>query len=73
MWNEQSDWSGANACITLSYSMRRILCSYVVYYNSCQAHLALDNDTPVSRSKCGVGPIRSRPILGGLHHRNVRI
>ena len=49
--------------------LRRILKSYVVYYNGARTHLALDKDTPTRR----FGSITARPILGGLHHQYGRV
>jgi hypothetical protein len=53
--------------------LRRILKSYARYYNETRTHMALDKDTPVSRPVERVGVIRSRAILGGLHHHYVRV
>ena len=53
--------------------LRRILESYARYYNGIRAHRSLDKDAPVSRSVQRTGIIRSRPILGGLHHHYVRV
>ncbi len=48
--------------------LRRILKSYARYYNETRTHLALDKDAPVSRPVERNGVVRSRAILGGLHH-----
>jgi transposase InsO family protein len=53
--------------------LRRILKSYVVYYNEARTHLALDKDTPTRRPVQRFGSITARPILGGLHHQYCRI
>jgi hypothetical protein len=53
--------------------LRRILKSYALYYNETRTHLALGKDAPVSRPVQRVGVIRSRAILGGLHHHYVRV
>ena len=52
--------------------LRRILKSYALYYNETRTHLALSKDAPVSRPVQRVGVIRSRAILGGLHHHYTR-
>jgi len=53
--------------------LRRILRTYAHYYNEIRTHRSLDKDAPVSRPVQRTGIIRSRPILGGLHHSYVRI
>ena len=53
--------------------LRRILKSYARYYNPTRTHLALDKDAPVSRPVQRTGVVRSLAILGGLHHRYLRI
>ena len=53
--------------------LRRILGSYARYYNETRTHLALDKDAPVSRPVKRTGVVRSRAILGGLHHRYARV
>ena len=52
--------------------LRRILKSYARYYNRTRTHLALDKDAPVSRPVQRTGVVRSRAILGGLHHHYAR-
>jgi transposase InsO family protein len=49
--------------------LRRLLRTYVRYYNDVRTHRSLDKDAPVSRP----GNIRSYSILGGLHHHYVRV
>jgi hypothetical protein len=53
--------------------LRRILKSYAHYYNGVRTHRSLNKDAPVSRSVQRAGIIRSRAILGGLHHHYGRI
>jgi transposase InsO family protein len=53
--------------------LRRLLREYVDYYNNHRTHLSLDKDCPNSRAVEAFGEIVSRPILGGLHHRYMRI
>jgi transposase InsO family protein len=53
--------------------LRRILKSYAHYYNGLRTHRSLNKDAPVSRSVQRTGVIRSRAILGGLHHHYGRI
>src|SRR6516164_7315821 len=52
--------------------LRRILKSYAHYYNETRTHLALLKDAPVSRPVQRTGVVRSRAILGGLHHHYAR-
>jgi transposase InsO family protein len=51
----------------------RLLRAYADYYNRTRTHLSLDKDSPASRAIESFGRICSVPILGGLHHRYVRI
>jgi hypothetical protein len=47
--------------------------SYADYYNSVRTHRSLNKDAPVSRPVQRTGVTSSRAILGGLHHRYVRV
>jgi transposase InsO family protein len=49
--------------------LRRVLRSYVDYYNSGRTHLSLDKDSPDGRVVETFGSLFSYNILGGLHHR----
>ena len=51
----------------------RVLRSYASYYNEIRTHRSLNKDAPVSRPVQLNGIIKSHPILGGLHHRYVRV
>ena len=53
--------------------LRRILGTYVTYYNRSRIHHALNKDAPFSRAVEHLGVITSRPVLGGLHHQYYRI
>jgi transposase InsO family protein len=53
--------------------LRRVLKSYSDYYNRFRTHRSLNKDAPVSRSVQRTGVIRSRAILGRLHHHYGRI
>jgi len=53
--------------------LRRILRSYAHYYNDVRTHRSLDKDATVSRPVQRTGIMKSRAILGGLHHHYVRI
>jgi putative transposase len=52
----------------------RVLAEYVEYYNECPTHLSLAKDCPVPRAmeRPEIGPIKQRPMVGGLHHRYYR-
>ena len=51
--------------------LRRVLRDYLVYYLHSRTHLALDKDTPYSRSVAppSAGRVVTTPQVGGLHHR----
>jgi transposase InsO family protein len=55
-------------------SLRRILRSYVSYYNDSRCHLALDKDSPETREvqPAAKGIVVEIPRVGGLHHRYER-
>src|SRR5471032_72850 len=53
--------------------LRRVLKSYADYYNCVRTHRSLDKDAPVTRQIQRIGSIKSRAILGGLHHHYGRI
>jgi transposase InsO family protein len=53
--------------------LRRVLKSYADYYNSVRTHRSLNKDAPASRPVQRTGVIRSRAILGGLHHHYARV
>ena len=54
--------------------LRRVLRDYVEYYHESRTHLGLGGDCPVPRSiePPPVGPVRKRPMVGGLQHRYYR-
>jgi transposase InsO family protein len=54
--------------------LRRVLKEYLAYYHESRTHLGLDKDAPVSRpiQSPDVGPVVTKPVLGGLHHRYYR-
>ena len=54
-------------------SLRRTLRAYTRYYNEVRTHRSLDKDTPEARPIQFTGTVRSRPVLGGLHHHYVRV
>lgn len=53
-------------------SLRRVLHSYIGYYNDSRLHLSLDKDSPVPRDVQALGEIIAIPQVGGLHHRYER-
>lgn len=55
--------------------LRRVLKSYLAYYNRTRTHLALDKDAPEPRSPANTndGAITAIPEVGGLHHRYERL
>jgi transposase InsO family protein len=48
--------------------LRAVLAEFVRYYNLERPHRTLHLETPVLLLRARAGPIRSRPVLGGLHH-----
>jgi putative transposase len=54
--------------------LRRLLRSYLVYYNVTPPHQSLDNNSPRRREvqSVGSGRIVAVPEVGGLHHRYQR-
>ena len=53
--------------------LRDVLRAYQQYCNGTRTHLALAKDSPLTRSVQTIGRILPLPILGGLHHRYVRV
>jgi hypothetical protein len=55
--------------------LKRILSSYVDYYNGTRTHLALDKDAPQGRRVHwpAQGRVVQLPRVGGLHHEYVRL
>ena len=53
--------------------LRRILQAYARYYNDLRTRRSLDKDAPFSRPVQRIGSITSQPLLGGLHHRYMRV
>ena len=49
-----------------------LLFPYQLYYNELRVLLALKKDAPFPRD-ARVGRVLALPILGGLHHRYVRV
>ena len=48
--------------------LRSVLTEFVAYYNRERPHRTLGLQTPENRSRMAIGPIRSRPVLNGLHY-----
>ena len=48
--------------------LRAILGEFIRSYNAERPHRALDLETPVRATRPSAGPVRSRAVLGGLHH-----
>jgi hypothetical protein len=55
--------------------LRRLLGSYLSYYHRFRTHLSLDMDCPEPRAMQhpALGPVRSVPEVGGLHHHYERL
>jgi len=52
--------------------LRRVLRTYVAYYQRSRTHLALGKDAPAKGAVQPTGRIVVRPEVGGLHHRYER-
>jgi len=50
-----------------------VLTEFVQYYNQERPHRTLGLQTPEPRLRPVTGPIRSRPVLNGLHHTYERV
>jgi len=48
--------------------LRSVLAEFVQYYNAERSHRTLHLETPEPALRPVEGPVRSRPVLGGLHH-----
>jgi putative transposase len=48
--------------------LRSVLAEFVGYYNAERPHRALRLETPKPALRAVEGPVRSGPVLGGLHH-----
>jgi transposase InsO family protein len=48
--------------------LRSVVAEFVRYYNLERPHRTLRLETPVPALRAVEGPVRSRPVLGGLHH-----
>ncbi len=57
------------------HHLRRVLSSYVDYYQRTRTHLSLDKDCPDSRSIMSrrIGKLIAIPQVGGLHYRYERL
>jgi hypothetical protein len=53
--------------------LHRLLAAYQNYYNTARTHLGIAKDPPDHRPIQALGAIIAVPVLGGLHHRYVRI
>ena len=53
---------------------RRVLKRYFEYYHEARTHLGLDKDSPIPRKvePPHLGPVKRRPMVGGLHSRYYR-
>ena len=53
--------------------LRRVLSAFAAYYNQTRPHRSLRKDAPSRRAVQRIGDVTAIPILGGLHHKYVRI
>ena len=47
--------------------LRAVLRAFVRYYNAARPHRSLGLETPRPATRRATGPVRSHPVLGGLH------
>ena len=50
------------------HHLSSVLREFVTYYNADRPHRTLGSQAPEPRLRPVTGPIRSRPVLNGLHH-----
>jgi transposase InsO family protein len=55
------------------HHLMSVLREFVAYYNSDRPHRTLGLQTPEQRPRPTSGPIRSQPVLNGLHHVYERV
>ena len=48
--------------------LRAVLAEFIRYYNRDRPHRTLHLQPPRPQAVTATGPIRARPVLGGLHH-----
>ena len=48
--------------------LRAVLAEFAAFYNGARPHRTLGLETPLPTVRVTSGPIRARPVLGGLHH-----
>ena len=53
--------------------LHALLEEFTAYYNRQRPHRTLRLESPVPTARAPTGLIRSRPVLGGLHHRYDRV
>ncbi len=53
--------------------LRSVLRELVAYYNAHRPHRSLSLETPRLAARPDAGPVRSRPVLGGLHRVYERV
>ena len=52
--------------------LRAMLAEFAAFYNGARPHRTLGLETPLPAVRPTSGPIRARPVLGGLHHTDER-
>jgi transposase InsO family protein len=57
-----------HAVVVNDHHLRALLEEFTDYYNRQRPHRTLHLESPVPSARAPTGAIRSRPVLGGLHH-----
>ena len=60
-------WGFCTVRVVNEQHLRAVLAEFVRYYNQDRPHRTLTLEIPRPTARPTAGPIRSRPILGGLH------
>ncbi len=53
--------------------LRSVLREFTRYDNRARPHRTLRLETPLPMARPSTGPVRARPVLGGLHHEHERV
>ena len=57
-----------HAIVVNERHLEALLAEFARYYNVDRPHRTLALETPQTSARARAGPVRARPVLGGLHH-----